>query len=352
MKIGVLTFHSVTNFGAALQCLGLTEACKLLRPEAEVEVINYKPRQATAFYLRTYMWRRRDFSYLIKMLKFSSFRRKFLKMSGPAIRDRKGLRSLAGVYDIVIVGSDEVWKTGKIRGWDPSYFLDFVDPNHSRLISYGASSSIATSYDGIEDEIRHYLSRFSHISVRDEHTLQAISRLTDKYVTDVVDPTLLVDFTTVLPRMKTRLVQRKYVLVYAKLAEREKSVLTSWARAHDLLVVSIGRKNRHYDRAFTNVGPVEWLELFRGADVIITNYYHGMLFSIKLGKPFIPLHAKGKMAKVSDIARKLGFEGRIARDMSCLEARSPSHFVVDQRVQVKLRPLIDHSISYLRGALK
>lgn len=312
MKIGILTFHSVTNYGAALQCYGLQKICKSLAKDAEVEVINYQPKSATYYYLKRHLLRNLEFTYPLKLWKFRKFVERYISLSGEPITDRADLVKIAAKYDVIIVGSDEVWKIGVIRGWDPSYFLDFADPTKTRLASYAASSSSTTSYGQHTKEIVDFLQRFSAISVRDTYTRQNIENLVAHEVVEVLDPTLISDFDSITN--KSRVYKNKYILVYAKLKKKTMRHLKSWADMQGFDVVSIGHKNDSSNKCFMYCDPAEWLNLIQNAELVVSNYYHGILLSIKYRVPLIPLFSKGKMAKISDIASKLNFTDSICKD--------------------------------------
>ena len=64
-------------------------------------------------------------------------------------------------------------------------------------------------------------------------------------------------------------------------------------------------------KVLNNVTPVEWIELFNKAKLVITDSFHGMMFSIVFNKPFYAYAPnRSNVARVKDILKKLGLEDR------------------------------------------
>lgn len=350
MRAGILTFHNVTNYGAALQCFALQRLCRELLPGGSVEVINYQPSGATEFYLRRHLLKRREIAYLGRMAAFHSFSKKHFDLSGRPLRKREQLRALADRYDVLIVGSDEVWKIDNIRGWDSSYFLDFANSAKTRLVSYAASSDINTSYQEVAAEISAMLERFACISVRDRHTQEKISALVHRPVTQVLDPTLVSDFSGI--HLEKRVCDEPYILVYARMNAKGMKRIREEARKRRCKVISVGHKNEYAHRNLLAAGPMRWLDLIRHAELVVSNYYHGILLSIKYRKPLIPLFSKGKRAKIGDIAEKLHFSQTVRASFPDDVPDDLFDCVVDYSAcDAFLEEEVARSLSFLKGAL-
>ena len=113
MKIGILTHHYVSNYGAFLQAYGLTEAVAQAFPEDTVEIINYI--NIKHFVINFGGWfrfypRRENFRCWLQKWKvpflFGNARRQELRLS-KACFTAEQINRLG--YDVIIVGSDEVW---------------------------------------------------------------------------------------------------------------------------------------------------------------------------------------------------------------------------------------------------
>lgn len=305
MRIGIITFHSVTNYGALMQSLGLYTFLKNNAPDARVEIINYQPWSAVREYLRTGFYRNRDFSYFIKSARFSNFLMKYIRVSGTPIYTRKGLSRISSRYDLILAGSDEIWRLGGIRGDDFSYFLDFCS-KHTIKASYAPSVSEKTDISKYSTLMSNHLQSFSYLSARDKYSKEIVESLTGRPVTEVLDPTFLIDYQ---PFCSTSsLVDKPYILIYGQPDKESAKSIGEFAKLSGLITVSVNKRLDWCDRSFPNASPSQWLWLFKNAKTIITQFYHGIIFAIKNEKPFVVLRHPGKKAKVNGLAEALGFE--------------------------------------------
>jgi polysaccharide pyruvyl transferase WcaK-like protein len=125
--------------------------------------------------------------------------------------------------------------------------------------------------------------------------------------------------------------------------------LRAWADKNNCDIVSIGHKNHFDNKSYLAAGPLQWLNLIQHAEVMVTNYYHGILLSIKNKTPLIPIYSKGKMAKIGDIAEKLDFKQFIHKDLS---SKNISDLCINyNNIDSLLESHKSNSIEYLRSAL-
>jgi len=347
-RIGIITFHSVTNYGAVLQCYGLYAAIKELEPEAEVEIINYQPLRAIKAYLRSNVRKARNFLYFVKTGKFRAFRSASMKSSGVPLYTRRGLRRLSDKYDCVIAGSDEIWRLGGMRGHDPSYFLDFCGAN-TRRISYAASVSSKANPSGY-DITRPLLAKFHAISVRDRFSADFIRAYTDKPVAEVVDPTLLSDFSRFTrPKPKG---ETPYILLYGHLDGGDFDALREFADREGMRIFCVGGAQKGADVSLVNAGPVEWLGLFAGASLVVTQFFHGLMFALKFEKPLVMIRHAGKEAKVDGFAEKVGIlNALVDLPLSVGKIDAVRDGIDYPTVREKLRNLREDSLAFLKEAL-
>ena len=111
MKIGILTFHWATNYGAVLQCYALQQT--LAEMGHDVEVINYKP-QRYDFSWKKYFrhpssirYIKRDYIQHRKEKLLVQFRQEYLNLTQRYYAN-SDLDKISSYYDIVISGSDQI----------------------------------------------------------------------------------------------------------------------------------------------------------------------------------------------------------------------------------------------------
>lgn len=350
MKIGILTFHSVTNYGAVLQCVGLYAFLRKHAPEAEIEIINYQPWTAVREYLRTGFYRNKDFAYFIKSARFSSFLRKNVQLSGMPVFKSKNLLRFSNRYDLIISGSDEIWRIGGIRGENYSYFLDFCGDKTVRA-AYAPSVSEKTDITVHSTSMSAHLRNFTYLSVRDAYSKDIIERLTGRSVSEVLDPTFLHDFTDLVA--KKPVVQKPFVLIYGQPDKASSKAIQEHARQGNRITVSVNKNLDWCDRSFPNASPSQWLWLYRNADTVFTQFYHGIIFALKNGKPFIALRHPGKKAKVNGLAEALGFMGSVLDGPLTIEDIRISLASINyENIRAEIGKREDISRSYLSTVLQ
>ncbi|MEY4428456.1 MAG: hypothetical protein RLZZ182_1145 [Pseudomonadota bacterium] len=283
IKAAILTFHNTPNYGATLQCLALHN--HLTEQGCKVEVINYMPTHALLQYAKSlFLGKRRSLKNLQRVYRFYTFVRDHIALSGAPIFRAGRLKMLqAKHYQIAFSGSDEVWKVDHMRPFDPSYYFSFLDPSATRLVAYAATSSTVTDLTGMAVTVTPLLRRFSGLGIRDRSTASMVERLLGQPPEQVLDPTLIWDFTQMdLPPMRTR----PYLAVYSWLSDADMLATREFAQRHGLEVVCVGCRHALADANLIGIGPHEWLRLMKHASAVLTDFFHGVLFSIIFHRPF------------------------------------------------------------------
>lgn len=346
MKIGIITFHNTPNFGATLQCYALARSLEALGHT--VDVINYMPPQALWMYFRSqFLGQRRSARNFGKFLKFRKFVNEQLTLSGRPMFKADKLRALDdGRYDVVFTGSDEVWKVDKIRPLDGSFYFDFLSPEKTRLCSFAASASTVTDLRDYADKTGPWLNRFHDISVRDPHTAEAVEALTGKTPTVVCDPTLVWDFAS--ETHPCPYTGGDYLALYGWPNEKDSTEIRKFADREGLKIVGVGARNAICDEEFIDIGPSEWLGLLRHSSVVMTDFFHGIIFSLLFDRPLYAYVDSKKRMKVERIM-KLANLGHLLHDSA---GKIGNYTLEDLRYApgsavAGMQPLIDESKAFL-----
>lgn len=282
-KVGILTFHNVRNYGASLQAYALQK--KAQETFVDVEIIQYQnekiqnelklwdPKESG---IKSYS--RAVFGMIFRYHKkraFDAYNHSMLRMSQKV--SKKGLQAFAAKYDVLIVGSDQVWCT-KITGHDISYFLDFAGENQIK-IAYAPSFGD----DPITDlSLTKYLNQFDLLTVREEIASEALKKNLAKDYTVVCDPTLLLEAEEWDSIASKRFCREPYVFLF--MIHESKALMEQaerFSREKGLRLIS----NKSFP-FFQHLSPMDFLSWVKYADYVFTDSFHGTVFSLIFQKQF------------------------------------------------------------------
>ena len=283
MKIGILTHPLGANYGGILQAYALS--MYLQKQRYDVVVLN---RQSNLPFVKRII---KNILVAIhyhrynapKYKHLASFVKKYINYSKPLQTDAQMRKIVeANGFDAVIVGSDQVWRTGFAMGYGYNYFLDFV-PDSVRKLSYAASFGL-NNWEYTEEQtekIKQLVSKFKSVSVREDEGVTLCLKNIGVKAEHVLDPTMLLtaeDYKTITSK---RLVDEDYVFVYWLGPEEDKKKA--------LLNVDVGDK-KVVDISLRGSKPLisvqDWLSYIKYADHVVTDSFHGCVFSILFHKQF------------------------------------------------------------------
>jgi len=199
-------------------------------------------------------------------------------------------------YDLFITGSDQVWN---YDWYNPIFFLNFTDVPK---ISYAASIGHSSIPDEWKERYREYLKDFKAISVREEDAVAILEPLAPVPVEWVLDPTLLLSSDEWDEICAPRKVEGPYMFCYfLGGSKRDRRVANEVAKKKGLKIVTLPHllgKYRSVDRSFGDiqlwdVGPKEFISLIKHADFVLTDSFHGSVFSNIYHRPFAAFEREG-----------------------------------------------------------
>lgn len=299
-KVGILTYHHAVNYGATLQGYALWQTVKKLG--YDVEFIDYRPIKA----IKSYFVNRYFVINIIKSIKIENFLNTYAQQAKFRVRKSSKLKETQLNYDIVIVGSDEVWNINSFRDFDTSYFLEFIQNEKTIKMSYAASFGSTKNLGKYSENICRLLNKFDSISVRDSNSLNLVINECNCEATQVLDPTFLADYSEIISQINP---QEEYLLIYGfNLSFEEEHLIKFLADSKSLKIISIGFHSKIAHENLVSISTKEWLGYFKEASYVVTNFFHGTIFSIIFGKPFTTLGRGDKSIKISDLLGKLDLE--------------------------------------------
>ena len=252
-------------------------------------------------------------------------------------------------YEIIIVGSDEVWNfQHPWYGSSPIFFGGGLETR--RLISYAASFGNHDASKGIPPPWAEKLRRFHSISVRDDNSRRLVESALGTQAELVLDPCLL--FPAIIEDSCDP-PHEPFALIYGHgFPPWLQHALQSWSRATGIRLLSVGYWNQWAHESHIDAGPLQFAQLMSQANAVVTNFFHGCVFALINRKPFLSTPSAHRFNKVRDLAAALEAEHRIVTEETPQSSyRELLGAAPEEHVIGRIDLLRDRSISYLRGAL-
>lgn len=295
MKIALMTWFQYHNYGTALQLVAMNH---LLSDEGNtVNVVNYhtKPikvedntNQIKKLYNRYLAYKNPKYNNKDREAAFNAFYDDYVVFTD-SCDELSELENLNSKYDCFVCGSDQIWSP---LSFDSHYFLDYVNDSN-KMVAYAPSMSTPSINDPIiRERIGTLVNRFKYISVREKSGAKILSNISEHKNIDVVlDPTFLLGrekWDKIIDDYETG--REDYILVYM-LGENEKHWMHIKKIAKrlklNLKIIPVYRKDLEREGCIkTAVGPKEFVKLIKHSKYVLTDSFHGTVFSIIYGVDF------------------------------------------------------------------
>lgn len=307
MKIGILTFHWATNYGAILQAYCLQE---YLRDEGHnVEIINYKPKQYDFSWFRILkhpsLWRtiKNEFKNRKKESLLDTFRSKYLNQTRRYFTC-SDLSNIRTAYDAFVTGSDQIMNPsfatrGENGNPSSAYFLGFAGDT-CKKIGYAVSFGCTSYPSSAKDIVYKWIKDFDAVSTREATGLTILEALDyNGYKQVVPDPTILYG-------------KKFFSNLRIDLDNKEDYTCVYMLRKS----IQISGYVKYIDEQHEALNMEQWLTTISHAKRLLTNSYHGMIMAIISHVPFVALMETGSSAGMNDrfmtLLRAIGLQDRIA----------------------------------------
>lgn len=331
MRIGTVTlWDSENNYGQILQCFALIKFLRIHGHEAFLikfkqsnKQLNYFRRilngvrillKSPSLFIEILHFKKLDYnikkSYVDR--KFSIFRDKYIP-STEKVYNENELFANPPHADAYICGSDQIWSEV-----NPIMYLQFTSPKTKR-IAYAASFGGKTPSD--IDKLKEILKTFDYVSLREKSGVDLCQKLGYNNAELVPDPTLLLTADIYRNLCTNQIVENdKYILLYLLGNEIPVSVesIFEFASRNNLRIKYVASQGRidEYPKIYPTIE--EWINLIDNASYVITNSYHGTIFSLLLNTPFAVIPLSGMFSRMNvriyDLLSKYELTNRIIKD--------------------------------------
>jgi hypothetical protein len=334
MNIKVITRHNPSNYGSLLQSIATLKVLKDLGHDAEIidyhRKDDYGLTKIQVEAISKFSNPVKRFIYMVVRYpiekfaecKFAKMRKAYLQMTQP-IYSYKELKHLTG--DVFATGSDQVWGPMVNGKYDGAFFLDFVDDS-KRRVSIAASFGRTNFDEETKSAYRKMLLRYYKITVREDSAVQMLQSLGNvNCLGQILDPTLFLNKSQWLNVLgledRGMDTQAPYVLIYQ--IHNDSNLSTYAKQLAEKMNCRLLRVNPFFHQALRTGKFVccpdvkNFIALFLGAKVVVTDSFHGTCFSIILNKQFIeilPINATG--TRNQSLLSLTGLNHRIVHDFN------------------------------------
>mgnify|MGYP003282293879 CR=1 FL=1 len=331
-KIGIMSMQRIANYGSFLQAYALKQLIEEFGDCVEfvdyhigAPVIDENADSKNKFVRKLKKgWEALQYkaplSHKLSFIRYKqTFSQKYMPLLG--ISDEMNYNPS---LDCLIIGSDEVFNCIQ-KNSNVGYSTELFGKNNraDRLLSYAASFG-NTTLEKLEkynkaNEVGDLLKKFNALSVRDENSGYIVEQLTDRKPVYNLDPVLIYDYMNCCDKIPQIEAKEKYLILYAyagRISEDESEWITAYAKKKNLKIYAIGGIQEGADR-FIDCSPFEVLAYFRNAEEVITDTFHGSIFSIITHRPFTTLvrvstgNSYGNEEKLRDLLNRLGLTERL-----------------------------------------
>ena len=378
-KIGLISLPKYYNYGTQLQLFALQKSIELFGYECEViqyikdftltplprkkRILNviFTPHRLFIGILRRIYNKYFHKKRLCGIEYSKEYERKYIKLGTQVYTCFEDFLTRPPEYDAFVVGSDQVWHPIAHLGEDV-YFLSFT--NYQKKIAYSPSIGVSEIPPQSIEWLRNGIKGMKFLSVRENTGAKLIKDLTDRDATVVVDPTLLLPQEYWIKLKKPISTPKDYILLYALCGDRYiRNFCKILSKKLKCLIIVLPKHPRdvlwfsnNVTREF-DVGPGEFISLISNAKFVITDSFHGTIFSLIFKKQFFSFKRyddpfqSATFSRIDDILGMIGLQDRIVT-IDNWKNKIAYEQVIDYSEPYKiLNTWIKTSKEYLKNAL-
>lgn len=365
MKIAILTLPLHTNYGGILQCYALQTV--LERMGHEIQVLT-RPQYGRSYYiiyplavckrlLKRFVLGKKVAIFKAPHQIIRQHTDRFIYQYIHQYTQRKWTAQIASHFDAIVVGSDQVWRPIYYQPIEEA-FLSFLGDADIKRVAYAASFGV-DHCEYIEKQRKNcssLLKKFNAVSVRESSGIQLCQEYFDTKAVLVLDPTLLLsvdDYRTLIKKGKTQ-PSKGNMLVYLldRTKEKEDFVeriaqakgLTPFWMSSDIDDETLPLEQR------IKMPVEQWLRSFDDADFVLTDSFHGCVFSIIFRKQFLAIGNKERgLNRFQSLLTLFSLQDRLI--LSPDEYKNDLSSIDYDQVQAQLLFLQAQSLSFLKTNL-
>lgn len=378
MKLGIVAVSN-HNYGSLLQTYAMQRAVERYGIESEIIQFKSDPKKQLNRIFNASFLKLKIKSYNKKIIckfrypqiweqmnirheAFENFKKKYCKFTD-IITSLSELESLVKKYSGVLLGSDQVWHPANLG---MNFFtLEFVPDEIFKMV-YAPSFGVSSIPINQIDATKHYLNRISFLSVRETSGQKIIKEITGKDVPVVCDPTALItrEQWDELKGDKPYISERYIFCYFLGSNSIHRDFANKFKKFTGYKIVTLQhldefvKKDLYFgDIKPYDVSPADFINLISNAEYVLTDSFHGTMFSIFYHKNFYTFSRFSEKKKdstnsrISSILSSIGLNDRKLignEDVKSISEKDVNWTLVDEKLE-KFRV---ESFEYLKNALK
>lgn len=340
IKIGIISINDLTNYGNRLQNYALYQ---ILSKYGDVENIpyyygSYRIDNNSKIYKKRGFLRTtknilrvctKKFSKIIFNSKQIQREKRFLSFNKlikhhSAINQKTNYKILNNQFDYFCVGSDQIWNPV----FCPDPFIPMLKfATSTKRIAVAPSIAI---HQLTEQQKPYFdeIDNFSKLSVRELNSCKLLKEFTDKPITNLIDPTLMLSkdqWDLVAQKSKIKMPNNKYLFVYllGGMTKQYQDTINELSNRYGLQVVDI--LNSQY---YTS-GPCEFVDLIKNSEAVLTDSFHGSIFAYIYNKPLKIVQRSGNIvnmnSRLEDLTEKLNLKACFVNEKNRFLLEKPEY---------------------------
>ena len=327
---GIISYNiycNFTNYGSALQSWALSQAINKV-PNCKSMLIDYCPdvlKNLDPLNPFANMWDKDEESRRMCELTLPAIRKnykkfdKFYKTRFDKTKNKYTSENFNNVMvenniDGFVCGSDTIFCIDEFKGFDDGYYANYPCMKNGYSVAYAASFGDAHFNDDTYRILNDRLNNFKAIGLRENAMVDYVRNNVSIPVEKVIDPTLLLTSKEYDVLAEDRLIKEKYVLLYARRYNKKmEEYADKIAEENGWKVVEISLRATNADRhqMFYEAGVEEFLSLVKNAEVVVTNSFHGAIFSVQYKRPFYVFSREQCDSKIDEVLQLFGLRDRL-----------------------------------------
>ena len=318
-KINIITRHFICNYGSILQSIASQEFFK--KYVNDIYIIDYRSKRESSFKnalngskkinnkLKGVLYFILRFpDYAISSLIFRKYQKRYLNLTNH-INDIN--RIPVDENTLYCSGSDQLWGFMPYDDIDPAYYLSFA--KNAKKIAFSSSFGRLDFDSKREQSIKKYLTDFSLLTLRESSGCDFVKKLGFDKVYNVLDPTMIIDRQYWIDFSKnTKIKEKDYIFVYNLHTNNLlEEVANNISRELDKKIV---RVSQHFSAIRLSgkkkimVSPIKFLKYIMESDCVVTDSFHGFMFSLIFNKNFVIVNPGKTNSRILDFLKILNLE--------------------------------------------